>query len=281
MRIHLVTYATHRFRLRQLILGWSALANKVVDTVTHWSPEKLQAAGFEKRCPGIKLSERGSGFWAWKPFIIEAKLREVQEGDIVFYCDVGRLYPFKMIEQPIEPYLQWMEELRQDIMPGVEIPWNGSNLNWTKRDALEALKIDRDNFLKSSQIQASFSLWLAGEKSRTIVLQWLDLCSRRSLVSDDPSKEGLPEHPEFRAHRHDQSLLTICCQNNNLKGIHLGETMSQSDSRNPSIVSARAFGEIAGFPKFSGRIVRWITCPLEKAEKLSRCIIKFGKPISE
>lgn len=63
----------------------------------------LRNAGFEGRCKDIKLSERGSGFWAWKPFIIDAKLREVPDGDLVFYCDVGRLHPFKLLDQPLTP----------------------------------------------------------------------------------------------------------------------------------------------------------------------------------
>ena len=104
MRSHLVTYATPRFRLRQLVLGWSAKFNRVADTVTHWTPEKLLSAGFEARCKDIKLTERGSGFWAWKPFIIDAKLREIPEGDVVFYCDVGRAYPFKQLTNSITPF---------------------------------------------------------------------------------------------------------------------------------------------------------------------------------
>jgi hypothetical protein len=126
MRIHLVTYATPRFRLRQWILGASARLNGVVDTVTSWSPKMLLEAGFEERCRNISLSERGSGFWAWKPFIIQRKLAEIPAGDLVLYCDVGRSYPFKMLEKPLTPYLRWMEEKGQDLMPGYE-------RNWAKR----------------------------------------------------------------------------------------------------------------------------------------------------
>ena len=97
MRIHLVTFASPRFKLRQVILGWSAKFNHVVDTVTHWDPAKLVAAGFGERCSGINLQERGSGYWAWKPFIIQHALEGLDDGDIVFYCDVGRRYPFKTL----------------------------------------------------------------------------------------------------------------------------------------------------------------------------------------
>jgi hypothetical protein len=281
MKIHLVTYATPRFRLRQLILGWSARVNRVVDTVTNWTPEKLLAAGFEDRCKDIKLSERGSGFWAWKAFIIDAKLREVAEGDLVFYCDVGRIYPFKLIEQPVTPYLNWMRSENQDVMPGVEIPWDGPILHWTKREALIALKMDRAEILEAAPIQASFSLWLSSDEGRKVVGHWLDLSSQRTLVSDDPSSSRLSEHPEFRAHRHDQALLTLCCVAERIKGISLGGRHPHVDTKSPSHVSALAFGKVAGFPKIQGRILRILVWPCEIAEKLSRCMVKFRKPIHE
>ena len=278
MRIHLVTYATPRFRHRQLILGWSARVNRVVDTITHWTPEKLLAAGFEDRCKGIQLSERGSGFWAWKPFIIAAKLREVPDGDLVFYCDVGRLYPFKLLDQPITPYIQWMDEHEQDVMPGVYIPWDGATVVWTKREALIALEMDNLEILESAPIQASFSLWLSSNDGRKVAEHWLELSSQRALVSDDP---GLSEHPEFRAHRHDQALLTLCCVAERIKGISLGGTNPQIDTRSPSQVSALAFGKVAGFRIRHGRMFRLLVWPCEMIEKLSRCLIKFGKPIHE
>lgn len=278
MRIHLVTYATPRFRLRQLILGWSASLNGVVDTVTHWTPERLLEAGFEARCKNISLSERGSGFWAWKPFIIAAKLIEVPDGDIVFYCDVGRIYPFKLIEQPLAPYISWMRKENQDVMPGVEIPWDGPNLYWTKREALIALDMDKLEILESAPIQASFSLWLSSNNGRKVAEHWLELSSQRALVSDDP---GLFEHLGFRAHRHDQALLTLCCAAEGIKGISLGTTHPQIDTRSPSQVSALAFGKVASFPNRHGRMFRILVRPCQMLEKMSRRLIKFGKPIHE
>lgn len=210
MRIHLITYATPRFRLRQHVLGWSARLNHVVDTVTSWTPTMLRAAGFEDRIKDIRLDERGSGFWAWKPFIIEAKLREVPDGDLVFYCDVGRLYPFKLLDQSIVSYLRWMEAVAQDLLPGVQIPWSGDVSVWTKREALVMTGMDRPEIHTASPVQASFSIWRVGSKSRDFVGQWLDLCAQRALISDDPNQLEYPELPSFRAHRHDQALLTLC-----------------------------------------------------------------------
>jgi hypothetical protein len=280
-RIHLVTYATSRFRHRQILLGASGLVNGVVDTVTSWTPKKLINAGFEQHCKGIKLSERGSGFWAWKPFIIQHKLAEVPDGDLVFYCDVGRLYPFKLLDQPVDHLVRWMNGHNQAIMPGVAIPWEGPNSMWTKREALAAAGMDCPAVYAASPVQASFSLWLASEDSRDFVACWMDVCSQRCLVSDDPSRHELKELPDFRGHRHDQALLSLCCIAKGVKGLELGAERPNIDIRHPSQVSRLCFGEVCSQPKLRGRLLRAAVWPIEQIEQKLRRNVKFGKPINE
>jgi hypothetical protein len=281
MRIHLVTYATPRFRLRQVLLGWSARLNHVADTVTSWTPEMLRDAGFEETVKNIKLSERGSGFWAWKPFIIDAKLREIPEGDLVFYCDVGRRYPFKLLDQPVAPFLNWMNQQSQDVMPGIEIPWDGPNSAWTKREALVAFDMDHSGVHNASPVQASFSIWRASSASRAFVALWLDRCSQRHLISDDPSKSELEELPGFRGHRHDQALLSLCCISRNIRGMNLGDEKPTIDSRHPSEVSCYLFGKTSGQPTALGRLLRAGVWPIEQIEQQIRQRMKFGEQIHE
>jgi hypothetical protein len=263
------------------LLGWSARLNHVADTVTSWTPEMLREAGFEEQCEDIKLAERGSGFWAWKPFIIDTKLREVSDGDIIFYCDVGRLYPFKLLDQPITPYLEWMDRQGQDIMPGVEIPWDGPNSSWIKREALTFMKMDRPEVHTAPPIQASFSLWRASANSRQFASQWLSLCARRALISDDPSQGGLTELPDFRGHRHDQALLTLCCLARRINGLTIASNKPAIDARHPSQVSRLCFGESPRPTTLSCRVLPAVVWPIQKVEHLLRSNIKFGQSMNE
>lgn len=266
--IHLVSFATPQFSHRQMILGLSSRLNRVVNTVTDWTPRKLKAAGFQEVIPEISLKERGAGFWSWKPFIIQKRLNEVPDGDVVLYCDVGRIYPFKLLDQSIEPYVEWMHARGQEIMPGVEIPWDGPVSRWTKRDALMALDMDREEILTATPIQASFSIWCAGSKSRDFAAKWMDLCSQRKLISDDPSDCKLGEHPEFQENRHDQALLSLLCMKEGLQGLSLGQKRPSFDSRNPSEVSRTIFG--ADRVGNSGRVFKFLIRPLEVIEQKLR-----------
>ena len=279
MRIHLVTFASPRFRHRQFLLGWSALANGVVDTVTHWTPEELLAAGFENRCPTIRLTERGSGFYEWKPFIIQKKLEVAPEGDIVFYCDVGRTFPYKLLSSSLQVFLDWMKTHKQSIMPGIQIPWGGPMSMWTKRDAFISMSMDTPSIHATAPIQASFSIWINSPASRDIAKEWMNLSAQRQLISDDPSKLGFPELPDFYEHRHDQSLLSLVCLKNGIQGIDIGCDMPPIDVKHPSEVARLLNGKTGDFTA-RGRLVAVLASIVERLEWTARKWIKFNEPQS-
>lgn len=278
MKTHLVTYATPRFRHRQVILGLSAKWNGVCDTVTHWTPRLLRATGFPSIAPNISLSERGSGFWSWKPFIIAAKLREVPEGELVFYCDVGRRFPYKTLDRRLTPFVRWMDQQGQDCLPGLGIPWRGPMSVWTKRDAFTVTGMDTKEIHQLTPIQASFSIWRACPRTRDFLDEWSAWCSRRELISDDPSISGLPELPAYFEHRHDQALLTLCCHRSDLQALDIGAHAVSYDTRNPSEVLAHVFAEAAVPTTPRLQLLKASAGILEKFEAALRRMVKFGKP---
>jgi len=251
------------------------LANKVVDSVTHWTPKKLLAAGFENRCPKIRISERGSGFYAWKPFIIQKKLEVATEGDIVFYCDVGRTFPYKLLSGSLQVFLDWMQKQEQTVMPGIKIPWGGPMSMWTKRDAFVSMSMDLPQVHSSSPIQASFSIWINDPNSRNIINEWMALSADRQMISDDPSKLGFPELPDFYEHRHDQSLLSMVCLKRGLLAIDLGPNWPSVDSKHPSEV-AKFFDDKRIKLSINGKLVERLANIVERAERTARKWIKFN-----
>ena len=269
-KIHLVTFGTPKYYLRQYLFGLSATINGVVDTVTAWNPKKLDAAGFYQRVPEISLSERGAGYWSWKPFIIQDRLNKVPEGDIVLYCDVGRFFPYRSLEQSLAPFLAWMEGKGQEIMPGVLIPWHGPMSTWTKRDAFFHTEMDRDEIHRKTPIEATFSIWKSGIHSKRLVSLWMKYCSERRLLSDDPSACGLAELADFKQHRHDQSLLSLCCFKEGIEGIYLGETMPNYDYRTPTEVSRILWPEQKTQPALQGKILKVLISCVDQAEKITR-----------
>jgi len=276
MRIHLVTFATRRFLIRQMILGLSARLNGVADSVTSWNPNALSKAGFCQELPEIDLAARGSGYWAWKPFIIFKKLREIPDGDIVFYCDVGRRYPFKTLEHSVGPYLDWMQKHGQDVMPGLSIPWRGPMSMWTKRVAFMEIGLDTEAAHRSIPIQASFSFWRAGASSRALCAEWLHLAAQSQLINDDRSPSPNKQLPDYFEHRHDQSLLSLCCLKAGIAGIEVGTTMPTVDTQHPNEILV-LLGHTREKIPLAGRCLTFAANALSSSERLIRKRIKFGK----
>jgi len=233
------------------------------------------ATGFQARCPSIKLNERGCGFYSWKPFIIQKKLEETLEGEIVFYCDVGRTFPYKLLSSSLNVFLNWMQDNQQSIMPGVQIPWNGPMSMWTKRDAFELMSMDSPQVHSSAPIQASFSIWISNPNSKDIVNEWMNFSADRKMISDDPSKLGLTELPDFHEHRWDQSLLSLLCFKKKLKGLEVGLHPPDIDLKNPSEVATFLSGYTSE-PTSSGKLVAQFSSGIEKLEKIARKHIKFN-----
>ncbi len=276
MPFHLVSYATAKYRHRQIFLSASGVANGVVKMATSWDARKLIAAGFSRLAPGISLSERGSGFWAWKPFIILRALEAAADGDIVLYCDAGRKYPYILLDTPLDPFLSWMDLNGQDIMPGVNIPWNGPMSTWTKHDAFAGTGVDGESVRQAAPIQASFSLWRNQDGTREFVREWLSWCVQRQLVSDDPSIGVRSESPNFKAHRHDQSLLNLGCHKHGITGIDVGSAEPPFNERDPSHVLKHVFGsERRTTP--SGRAIALAARPIQLIEQTLRERIRFGR----
>jgi hypothetical protein len=235
------------------------------------------AAGFLELAPELSLTERGSGYWAWKPFVILKALEGLTDGDLVLYCDAGRRYPYILLDTPLDCFNIWMDRHQQDIMPGVYIPWGGPMEVWTKQDAFIATGVDGADVRKAAPIQASFSLWKNTAMTRAFVAEWLGLCVQRQLVSDDPSLNMETQSPKFKEHRHDQSLLNLCCHKHGIKGIHIGPDEPHFNERDPSQFLRHVFGANAGIT-VRGRAVALAATLVQAIEKpLRQCFTLGGK----
>ena len=151
---------------------------------------------FQEKHAGLLRQRRGAGYWIWKAQLIKQVLRDMPDGDVVFYTDAGMNFiadPTPLVRltdtQPVVGFYM------DDQMEGM----------WTKRDVFKALNADGMRFNK--QMIGAFFLARAGAEAKFFVDEWLKLVTQPHLVDDSPSVE--PNFPEFRDHRHDQSILSL------------------------------------------------------------------------
>ena len=138
-------------------------------------------------------------------------MKRIPINDYLMYHDVGRAirrefgvgYQFN---QSIEPIVEWAERNR-GIFPGIYVPVYGPAKFWTKRDCFILMDCDNENYWNSPMVQAGINVWKNTNEVREFIEQWLEYCVDPRIISDQPSECG-EELPEFREHRHDQSVLS-------------------------------------------------------------------------
>ena len=195
-----ITYASDNMTKAAEVCQKSALKYGCEETFTGWVNHEFYQ--FNK---SILDSERGSGFWLWKPFIIyKALLELVPEDEVLVYSDAG---------------VEFINDLSH-IQMDEDVFFFGNNWNhvdWCKADVINAIlpnyEIDRPDYQRSlsnkKQIQASVILFRNTQKVRDFVKEWLLYCQMPGFIDDSPSK--LPNVGSFQEHRHDQAILT-CLQ---------------------------------------------------------------------
>jgi hypothetical protein len=196
----LVNYANELFRQQQVRNSQSALTIGGFDRVCSFGPSDIDPE-FAERNRHILEQPRGNGYWLWKPYFISRVLRTLDQGDCLFYCDAGAHFI-----AAFDPLIDVMRRDEQGLIV-FELPY--PECHWTKRDAFVLLDCDRPEYIESRQRLASFHLWRRTDLSLRLVQEWLELAQDERLSTDLSNQCGLANHPGFREHRHDQSLLSL------------------------------------------------------------------------
>jgi hypothetical protein len=150
-----------------------------------------------------KNNYRGFGYWIWKPAILHWADKHFPNSHIV-YVDAGsHLRSSTEQQRSIESTLLRAEQ-------NGALAWNlpGHNeIQWTKSDAIELLKSPIEDLL-SNQVQSGF-ISMPPTKSRgAFTDQWREI----SLMHDGfyfTDELRSPQSPDFKEHRHDQSILSL------------------------------------------------------------------------
>lgn len=184
--------------------------------------------GFAARNRAILDQPRGAGYWLWKPYIIWLMLtRHLADGDVLFYCDSGAHFVHSAA-----PVIERCQSRRDLPLLLFTLQDEHRNSVWTKRDCFHYLGLDRPEFTDAPQILGSFVVCERTPSTIAFVGEWLRHAQDPRLITDAPNACGLPNYPDFRDHRHDQSILSLLGRR---EGVSLLPDISQwGDDRRPS-----------------------------------------------
>lgn len=189
--IKVVTYSDEHMSKAKELCWRSAMRHGCNDFDCYW-PFNIDSK-FKAKNEKVLSQDRGSGYWLWKPYVINDSMSEMKDGDILIYSDAGVEFV-----NNVDHIISVMD---QDIF----LFTNGwSHMDWCKMDVIK--KIYPDQKPEDKQVQASVIFFRVNDKTRAFVKEWLELAQIPGFIDDSPSKEK--NHPTFAEHRHDQSILT-------------------------------------------------------------------------
>lgn len=174
---------------------------------------------------------RGAGYWVWKPQIIIDALSRVKNDDIVMYSDSGCHFIHTM-----NPIFEIMENTSKKCLC---FNLSQKECDWTKRDCFISMNCDEKDIVYGRQIMGTFFLCKKNDFSIFIVNEWQKWMSNFHMVADEFISPSLaPNYPEFKEHRHDQSILSLLCKKYKVDFMEdITEYGNISERKTPQIVS--------------------------------------------
>lgn len=202
--IYAINYADANFEKVRKFNTKTAYSKGQADKVIEYSPSDLDEE-FVKKNKKILSYKRGVGLWLWKPYVILKTLKQIDEGDYLFYCDAGAIYVNK-----IQYLIDCMEKYQQSIML-FELPL--LERQFTKKETFYFMNYDD---YEQNQILAGYILLKKNSFSESFISEWLTYCEDERILSPKYFLDNIDEFEDFVAHREDQSVLSILVRKHNL-----------------------------------------------------------------
>ena len=164
-----------------------------------------------------------------------------RSGARIFYTDIA----VEMVGSP----LRLFELADQQDVTTFRIDTGHTQREYTKRDAFVLMGADREEYWDDEMTHGAFSIFRNNEAARRLVREWKSYLRDPRILTDQANTQDLPNLPGFRAHRHDQSALSIIATRNRLPmypdpSKYRGRKQSSQLSKPSPRFVARDFGQV-------------------------------------
>lgn len=174
-------------------------AKKYFDEIIAYDEKDIDIEFYNANITIFK-DRRGWGYWLWKPYFILKTLQQLSENDLCFYADATSVF----ISSPDILFDKCQTN------EGIVLFENAhfKNYQWTKGDCFYLMDLRSERYIYGKQVDAAFQIYKKNKRSLLFVNEYLKNCTNYNIISDTPN-EFCENHPDFKDHRHDQSVLSL------------------------------------------------------------------------
>lgn len=208
MRKHFITYGNDRFAEAKIRISREAKATGEFDVVCAYGPDDVSE---DVKSSELFSSEKGGGYWCWKPDIIVRELEKMEFGDILVYVDAGcELVPGREWKK----YWRLLEGKSLIVQRIYQL-----NEKWTRRTIVEGFADNPEGWLKKCQFMCGVVFAKKTQDTIDFLREWRAyMIQRPDMVADVPPENLSAESNRFIENRHDQSILSALVYKHMVKG---------------------------------------------------------------
>lgn len=211
---YLISFASNdKWYKSQHYLNLSA-KGKGIDDFISYNKHNLDKDFISRHSNLFQDGVRGYGFWMWKPMIIKQAIQYVNDGDLIFYVDSGNYILNDLtclIDICKEEKVLLFSNRDGNYEKNVHI-----NRHWTKRDTFVLMDCDEEKYYNAPQVDAAYQIYEKCDYTENFIEEYLKFSENENIITDLPNIT-LPNLPEFKDHRHDQSILSLMAAKRDIK----------------------------------------------------------------
>jgi hypothetical protein len=154
----------------------------------------------------VMTEHKGAGYWLWKPWIILQTLKNMDEDDLLFYCDAGCSFL-----RNAQQYLDLCTNSNSVVL----FEGGHANYKYTKGDCFALMGCD-ESYYNRLQLTASFQIARKTDFAISFYEEFFEYAKDERILTDIPN-QVMDNLSGFIDHRHDQSILTNLAIKHNIK----------------------------------------------------------------
>ena len=224
-KLYICAFADSCFQKSLDRLVWQSSMFLLFEEGFFYNETDLQEELFSPFGDMLKAGVRGYGYWVWKPYIILDALKQIEEGDILLYLDVG----CHLNSRGKMRFLDYCETVKQHSSGFLVTNAGRNQLEriWTKGDLFDFMNVrDRMDITDTSQLQSGTIFIRKEPNTVALIEKWMEIGLKHFNLLDDSPSQSI-DMDGFQGHRHDQSILSILLKLHGVYAIPLRECWSK------------------------------------------------------
>lgn len=202
MKINFLTFANKDY-MKTHRIAEQAKKSGMFDEIIQTNEDNIKEF-IEKHRQFINTHKPGFGLWIWKPKIILETLKNLENNDILVYCDAG-MYINKNGKQRFDFYI---EKLKNFDMITFSTSDKYKAQQYVKNDAIMSFYPEFNNEWNNC-CYAGIMILKKNDNILNFIKEWLQLCENYNYLDTTPSV-CYKDLPHYRGNDCDNGLFNLC-----------------------------------------------------------------------